>query len=70
MKRHRTTSTAVRAVRQRLGAVLCRILDEVVEAHYRDMQREIQRLTGRSDGHLTDEIERRITHHIMRHPRF
>lgn len=66
MKHHRASGTAARAVRQRLGAVLRRILDSAEETRHRRAQREIQRLVGRSDGHLSDEIERRITQHFMR----
>ena len=70
MKRHRASSTAARAVRRRLGAVLRRLFDGVEEARHRRAQREIQRLIGRSDEHLSDEIERRITQHLMRNSSF
>lgn len=70
MKRHRATSKAVKAVHRCLRAVLCRILDGAEDARYRDTQREIERLIGRSGGHLTDEIERDISLYLMRKSSF
>lgn len=66
MKRHSAINTAVRAVRQYVRGVLRRILDGAYEARCRD----IERVIGRSDGYLTDEVERRITQHLMRNSSF
>jgi hypothetical protein len=70
MKRKPAASTAVRAVRKNLGSVLRRIIDDAEDARYRDVQREVQRLIGHSGGHWSDEIERRITQHLMRNSSF
>ena len=45
---------------------LRRIFDAVVEGRQRKAEQDIRHLIGRSDGHLCDEIERRITEHLMR----
>lgn len=70
MKRQRAISKAVKGVRRRLRAVLCRILDAGEDARYRDTQREIERLIGRSGGRLSDEIERDISRYLMRNSSF
>jgi hypothetical protein len=66
MKRHSAIDAAVRAVRQYVRGVLRGILDGAYEARCRD----IEHVIGRSDGHLTDEIERRIAQHLMRNSDF
>ena len=43
-----------------------RIFDAIIEARQRDAERDIRRLIGWSDGPLSDELERRITEHLMR----
>ena len=45
---------------------LRRIFDAVVEGRQRKAEQDVRHLIGRSDGHLCDEIERRITEHLMR----
>lgn len=67
MKPQRAISTAARAIRESLGAVMRRIIDDAEDARYRDTQREIERLIGQSGGHFSDETERRIEQRLMRH---
>ena len=55
--------------RERRGR-LRRIFDAVMEARQRDAERDIRRLIGCSDGPLSDELERRITEHLMRNSSF
>jgi len=64
------TSTAADAVDHEPRGFLHRILDAVTETRHRDMEREIQRVIGRSGEHLSDEIERRIAEHLMRNSSF
>jgi hypothetical protein len=45
-------------------------LDAVIEARQRDAERDIRRLIGWSDGPLSDELERRITEHLMHNSSF
>ena len=45
---------------------LRQIFDAVVEGRQRKTEQDVRHLIGRSDGHLCDEIERRITEHLMR----
>lgn len=59
-------STSVRAIRNSLRAVVRHIFDDAEDARYRDVQGEIRRLIGQSGGRFSDEIERRITRHLMR----
>jgi len=66
MKQHDAISTTARAIRKSFGAILRRIVDDAGDAHDRNMQREIQRLIGQSDEHLSDEAERRITGRLTR----
>ena len=47
-----------------------RIFDAIIEARQRDAERDIRRLIGWSDGPLSDELERRITGHLMRNSSF
>ena len=47
-----------------------RIFDAIIEARQRDAERDIRRLIGWSDGPLSDELERRITEHLMRNSSF
>jgi hypothetical protein len=49
---------------------LRRIFDAIIEARQRDAERDIRRLVGWSDGPLSDELERRITAHLMRNSSF
>ena len=70
MKRHSVINIAVSAVRQCFRGVLRSILDGAYEARCRDIHRDIERVIGRSDGYLTDEVERRITQHLMRNSSF
>ena len=62
-------ATAPPTWRQRRSR-LRRIFDAVIEARQRDAERDIRRLIGRSDGPLSDELERRITEHLMRNSSF
>ena len=68
--------------RERRGR-LRRIFDAVMEARQRDAERDIRHLIGCSDGPLSvrhligcsdgplsDELERRITEHLMRNSSF
>jgi hypothetical protein len=55
--------------RERRGR-LRRIFDAVMEARQRDVERDIRRLIGCSDGALSDELDRRITEHLMRNSSF
>ena len=66
MKRHSAINTAVTTVRQYVRGVLRHILDSAYEARCREIDRDIERVIGPSDGYLTDEVERRITEHLMR----
>jgi hypothetical protein len=61
-----TAPTAWRKRRSRLR----RIFDAIIEARQRDAERDIRRLIGWSDGPLSDELERRITEHLMRNSSF
>jgi len=70
MKPQRVTSTAARAIRKSLGAILLHIFDDVEDARYRDMERDIERLIGQSGGHFSDETERRIEQRLMRNSSF
>lgn len=70
MKPERATSTAVRAIRKSLGAVLRHIFDDAEDARYRAMQRDIESLIGQSGGHFSDETERRIAQRLMRNSSF
>ena len=56
--------------RRKRRSRLRRIFDAVMEARQRDSERDIRRLIGRSDGPLSDELERRITEHLMRNSSF
>ena len=47
-----------------------RIFDAIIEARQRDAERDIRRLIGWSDGPLSDELERRITEHLIRNSSF
>ena len=51
-------------------AASAEFFDAVIEAHQRDAERDIRRLIGWSDGPLSDELERRITEHLMRNSSF
>jgi hypothetical protein len=62
-------ATAPPAWRKR-GSRLRRIFDAVIEARQRDAERDIRRLIGWSEGPLSDELERRITEHLMRNSSF
>ena len=65
----RQISTAPPASRKRPSR-LRRIFDTIIEARQRDAERDIRRLIGWSDGPLSDELERRITAHLMRNSSF
>lgn len=65
MKRDNDADTAHSAFGDRRGRLLRRILNAVTESHHHDMNRAIQRVIGQSDGHLTDELERRIAQRLM-----
>ena len=56
--------------RRKRRSRLRRIFDAVIEARQRDAERDIRRLIGWSDGPLSDELERRITEHLMRNSSF
>ena len=56
--------------RRKRRSRLRRIFDAIMEAHQRDAERDIRRLIGWSDGPLSDELERRITEHLMRNSSF
>ena len=60
----------MRAVRNSLGAALRRIFDDAEDARYRAMERDIQSLIGQSDGHFSDETERRIAERLTRNSSF
>jgi hypothetical protein len=70
VKLQRAISTATRAIRRTVGVVLRRIFDDAEDARYRDMERDIRSLIDQSDGHLSDEIERRIARRLMRNSGF
>ena len=70
MKSQRAISTAVRAIRKSVGAVLRHVFDDAEDARYRDMQRDIEHLIGQSGGQFSDETERRIARHLMRNSSF
>jgi lysophospholipase L1-like esterase len=70
MKPEHATSTAVRAIRKSLGAVLRHIFDDAEDARYRAMQRDIESWIGQSGGHFSDETERRIARRLMRNSSF
>ena len=55
---------------ERRRSRLRRIFDAVMEARQRDAERDIRRLIGWSDGPLSDELERRITEHLMHNSSF
>ena len=65
----RKISTTPPERRKRRGR-LRRIFDAIIEARQRDAERDIRRLIGWSDGPLSDELERRITEHLMRNSSF
>jgi hypothetical protein len=56
--------------RRKRRSRLRRIFDTILEARQRDAERDIRRLIGWSDGPLSDELERRITEHLMRNSSF
>ena len=56
--------------RRKRRSRLRRIFDAIIEARQRDAERDIRRLIGWSDGRLSDELERRITEHLMRNSSF
>ncbi len=56
--------------RRKRRSRLRRIFDAVIEARQRDAERDIRRLIGWSNGPLSDELERRITEHLMRNSSF
>ena len=56
--------------RRKRRSRLRRIFDSILEARQRDAERDIRRLIGWSDGPLSDELERRITEHLMRNSSF
>jgi len=69
MKREHATIIALTAAKKVRG-VLLRILDAGEKARCRDVEREIRRIISQSDGHLSDETERRIAQHLMRNSNF
>ena len=70
MKCECSTGTTADAVNYGRRDFLHRILDAVTETHHRGMEREIERVIGRSGEHLSDEIERRIAQQLMRNSSF
>jgi hypothetical protein len=66
MKQDSTINIARSAVRQYVRGVLRRILDGADGERCRD----IERVIGRSNGYLTDEVERRVAQHLMRNSSF
>ena len=61
---------AILPERRKRRSRLRRIFDAVIEARQRDAERDIRRLIGWSNGTLSDELERRITEHLMRNSSF
>ena len=56
--------------RRKRHSRLRRIFDAVMQARQRDAERDIRRLIGWWDGPLSDELERRVTEHLMRNSSF
>lgn len=50
--------------------ILRRIYDAMIRSRQRRAERDIARMLGLTAGNLTDEIERRITEHLMRNGGF
>src|SRR5262249_3498616 len=46
--------------------ILRRIFDAFMLSRQRQVERDIERLLGRSGGRLTDEMERRISEYLIR----
>jgi hypothetical protein len=46
--------------------ILRRIFDAFMLSRQRQVERDIERLVGRSGGRLTDEMERRISEYLIR----
>ena len=51
-------------------SILGRIFDAIMCSRQRTADRELARFLERSGGHITDEIERRMTEHLMRNTNF
>jgi hypothetical protein len=68
-KKNFMDATALSAKRRR-RSLLRWIVDAIMEARWRDTEREIRRLIGSSAGPLSDEMERRIDRHLMRNSSF
>ena len=52
------------------GSILRRICDSIILSRQRRAELDMARFLGVTDGHLTDEIERRMTEHLMRNRGF
>lgn len=66
MRRQDFATEAAPAAGHRRRSLLWRILDAAARARQREMEREIEHLIIRSGGHLSDEVERRITEYLTR----
>jgi len=69
MKQDHATVTPAEAGNRRCHRLLRRIFDMMARARERDLRRNIGRVIGQTDGHLSDELERRITLYLTRHSR-
>ena len=69
MKPNHATATRADAVKRKCCGSVRRILDAIAATPYRDIERDIQRVTNGTE-HLSDEVERRIAQHLMRNSSF
>ena len=67
---HPLSAPPMQPTGSRRTGVLRRIYDAVMHGRQHHADRDIARYLDQSGGHLTDEIERRITEHLMRNHSF